>query len=73
VAVPPPPATWKEIVRREIVVGAGVMGTEVTFECADQRRGRAVADGKPKGSWVLRDGTRHASVEAAAAAFCLGQ
>ena len=46
------------------------MGTEVTFECADQRRGRAVADGKPQGSWVLRDGSRHASVGAAADSFC---
>ncbi len=70
VAVPVPPPAWKEIVRREIVVATGAMGTEVTFECADKRRGRAVADGKPQGTWVLRDGSRHASVGAAADSFC---
>jgi hypothetical protein len=72
-AVPVPAPAWKEIVRREIVIGSGAMGTEVTFECADKRRGRALADGKPKGSWVLRDGTRHASIEAAAGSFCSSQ
>jgi hypothetical protein len=64
------PAAWKEIVRREIMIGPASTGTEVTFECADRRRGRALAPTKPPIVWTLRDGGRHASLEAAAGAFC---